>query len=71
MAAKAQRTGHLLRENEVWKVLKSHKFMFGALIPTVSNSEGQVKMVIQFNSISIQFFILTCYFNSYSGQLQS
>jgi hypothetical protein len=42
MAAKAQRTGHLLRENELWKVLKSHKFMFGALIPTVSNSEGQV-----------------------------
>jgi hypothetical protein len=43
LAAKAQRTeGHLLRGNEVWKVLKSLKFLFGNLIPTVSNKEGQV-----------------------------
>jgi hypothetical protein len=43
LAAKAQRTeGNLLRENAVWKVLKSVKFLFGTLIPTVSKSEGQV-----------------------------
>jgi hypothetical protein len=42
LAAKTQRTGHLVRGNEVWKVLKSLKFLFGTLIPTVSNSEGQV-----------------------------
>jgi hypothetical protein len=42
LAAKAQRTGHLLREHVVWKVLKSLKFLFGTLILTVSNSEGQV-----------------------------
>jgi hypothetical protein len=42
-AAKAQRTeGHLLRKNEVWKVLKSLKFLSGILTPTVSNSKGQV-----------------------------
>jgi hypothetical protein len=43
LAAKVQRTeGHLLRGNEVWKILKSPKFLFGTLIPRVSNSEGQV-----------------------------
>jgi hypothetical protein len=43
LIANAQRQeGHLFRENEVWKVLKSLKFLFGTLIPTVSKSEGQV-----------------------------
>jgi hypothetical protein len=43
-AEKAQQTGHLLLENEVQKVLKSLKFLFGTLIPTVSKSKGHVSM---------------------------
>jgi hypothetical protein len=42
LAAKAQRIGHLPSENEIYKVLKSPKFLFGTLIPTVSKREGQV-----------------------------